>query len=152
MRKAPLFQERALAAVKSILSKNRYILLLVGPSGHGKSHLLESIEPHWICDPEVDEDESESVAFEKLLQRSLGRNPLKKQRVAVHCIENLETNQKKILSNFLKKHQEHPSIQLVLTSDSLFESPTNTLRKNAKVQVVTMNEYTVTSLCTIVIQ
>jgi hypothetical protein len=124
---------------------------LVAPSGHGKSHCLEAIEPHWVCDLDVDEDESEGAAFEKLLDMSLRRNPLKKQRIAIHCIENLDTNHKRALSSFLKKNKDHPAIQLVLTSDGLFESPTTTLRKDPKVSTVTLNEYDPSKLSSIVI-
>lgn len=126
--------------------------MLVGPSGHGKSHCLEASFENWICDVDVDEDESESAAFEKLLDMSLRRNPLKNQRVAVHCIEALETSQKKVLSSFLKKNKEHHGIQLVLTSDSLFEAPTNTLRKDPNVTVLTLSEYSSGELASIVVE
>lgn len=93
--------------LQTILHKESYVLLLVGPSGHGKTHMLEEcltmpILTETSCDDQKTEDDTSQETFLKLLQMSLHRG-LRPKQVVIDNIEGLDVPLKKILTSFVKK-------------------------------------------------
>lgn len=103
-RRMVLFQDRVMNQFKNAIAKGSFIVLLIAPSGHGKTHLIENLAHEFqiLTEADCDEDTAGIDNFENLLKRSTTQG-LKKTLVVIDNIEGLETTRKRTLSHFLKK-------------------------------------------------
>ena len=144
-----LFQDRAMQTLKSQLQKPSFVVLMVAPSGHGKSHAIENLTRDFQILTEADCDEDDN--FETLLRMSQ-RQGLKKTLVVIDNIEGLDTSRKRALTHFLKKELENPlsKVRMILTSDSAYEAPTKSLKTAGGITLINFMKYSNEDISSIV--